>query len=102
MVELSYTYNAIIERVREILDESEVPTVEGLADAIGSIEAGEMEFVIVPPAVLVELSGVQVETEGMGYVAHWYDLSITMLVLVESLPSKKLGYIQALEIGEKN
>lgn len=95
------TYENIIQRIREMFDENEVITVEGLADAISSVETGEVEFVLVPPAVLVELSGVRTDTAGMGYINHNYDVTITMLVVVESLPDKKAAFSQALDIGER-
>ena len=98
---LKNTYNNMISRIREILDEGEVPTVEGLADSIASLEAESPEFVIVPPAVLVSIDNVRTNLDNMSFVVNThYEVTFVILILVETLPDKITAFGDGLEIGQ--
>ena len=91
----------MVERVRGILDESEVPTVEGLADNIASLETESPEFVIVPPAVLISFDNIKPNLDNMNFVVNVnYEATFVLLILVEQLPDRTTAYSSGLQIGQ--
>ena len=76
-------------------------TVAGIAESIGVISGEEIEFVIVPPAVLINLADITVKTAGLAPITWYYDTSWSILVIAESLPDTQSGYAVCLAIVEK-